>query len=72
MLFVVSFALLKNNISQLINCNLNIYKLAIAKASEEGAQLIVLPEAYGITDTPTKKDHDEYCQILKWILYFVN
>ena len=50
----------KNNISQLINCNLNIYKLAIAKASEEGAQLIVLPEAYGITDTPTKKDHDEY------------
>ena len=44
------------NVSALAKCNLEIYALAVAKASEEGAQLVVLPEGYGLVGRPAEND----------------
>ena len=44
------------NVSTLARCNLEIYALAVAKASEEGAQLVVLPEGYGLVGRPVEND----------------
>ena len=40
----------------LARCNLEIYALAVAKASEEGAHLVVLPEGYGLVGRPAEND----------------
>ena len=44
------------NISTLVKCNLEIYAKAITKASEENAQLIVMPEGYGLIGRPADND----------------
>lgn len=47
-----------STIANKIKCNLGVYESAISRASDEGAKLIALPEAYGIAGTP--KDEDNY------------
>ncbi len=48
------------NISTLVKCNLKIYAKAIKKASEENAQLIVMPEGYGLIGRPAESDKQHF------------
>jgi len=42
-----------------ITCNLNVYGRAISKAKSEDVDLLVLPEAYGLSSKPTKDGYFE-------------
>ena len=43
----------------LIECNLDVYSLAISRAAAVGAQMVVLPEGYGTLGSPTKSSFFE-------------